>query len=93
MIDQRTQYVKVNIIDSFTSFFDHKNIKKFDSYVERVIKERRNTNPLTVCNIQMTRQKTCWECGYRVLKVIQLLLENNLDVDRLILFNYSLFIN
>ena len=91
IVDQRGSCVKVFVVDSFANNFGDARIEHFIQYVKRAFQMEENRKDVVVHNVKITPQRTNWECGYRVLKLIDLLLQENLDVDCFQLFHYSDF--
>ena len=47
---------------------------------------------ISVFDVKIIDQRTSWECGYRVLKEIEILINNDCDINRLNLFDCTDFL-
>ena len=89
VIDQRiVDDIKMFICDSYDMFFQNENICFFINYIGRALKKEE----MIVECVMMTNQRTGWECGYRVMKMVDLLLQNDFNIDCFSLFNYQDFL-
>ena len=81
------------MIDSFTTYFKNTRTKTIVNIIIEAFKESDDSTKLviSVMNVIMTKQRTGWEYGYRVIKIVDLLIQSDFNIDCLKLFYYDDF--
>ena len=94
VIKESFDLIEVHIIDSFNSYFKDKIINTLINTVVEAFKEVESDGKQIKVNcIKIVDQKNNWECGYRVIKIVKMLIENEFRVGYLSSFDYSDFMN
>ena len=94
IIDKSFDHVEVYVIDSFNCYFNHSRTKNVITTIIDAFKETENGDKQVNINyVRIINQKTNWECGYRVIKIAKMFIENDFDINCLSKFDYADFMN
>ena len=77
MVNQRETPIRVYLIDSFDCFFSHQKIDKIIEYIVRSFKSDEGEKEVVVYDVKITQQRTGWECGYRVIRMVGLPMDSD----------------
>ena len=94
VIKESFDLIEVHIIDSFNSYFKDKRINTvINTVVEAFKKVKSGGKQIEVNYIKIVDQKNNRECGYRVIKIVKMLIENEFRIGYLSSFDYADFMN